>query len=89
MCSALRSQLRLTQGSDLVVWLQNVVQYSGTAEDRSLIRDTEFFFNGERKFKRHTKFEILLASYETVLRDKKVFQAITWQVHQCCSDEPA
>ncbi|KAK9835518.1 hypothetical protein WJX74_002180 [Apatococcus lobatus] len=58
----------------------NVVQYSGSAEDRKIIREHEFFFNGEKKFRKHTKFEVLLASYETVLRDKKEFQAITWEV---------
>lgn len=60
--------------------LQNVVQYSGTGEDRKIIREHEFFFSGEKKSSKRTKFEVLLASYETVLRDKKEFQAIDWEV---------
>ena len=69
--------------------LQNVVQYSGSGAERKMIQEHELFFNGEKTFKRNTKFEVLLASYETVLRDKKVFQGITWQVYcglPTCSD---
>lgn len=69
--------------------MQNVVQYSGTGEDRKIIRDHEFFFNGEKRFKKHTKFEVLLASYETVLRDEKELQAISWEVSACFSHADA
>ena len=57
-----------------------MTQYSGSGEDRKIIREHEFFFAGDRKTHKHTKFEVLLASYETVLRDRAHFQKITWQV---------
>lgn len=61
--------------------LQNVVLYNGNAKDREMIRDHEFKYksgNTNNRFgrsaARQSKFNVLLASYEMVRKDKKVFQ---------------
>lgn len=60
-----------------------MVLYSGTAKDREMIRDHEFKYKAgsgssqnryARQAAQRAKFNVLLASYETVRRDKKVFQ---------------
>lgn len=61
----------------LWMWLQNVVVYSGSSNDRKIIRDHEFGYpNGA---KGALRFNVLLTSYETVLRDKSVFTGIDWE----------
>ena len=58
-----------------VLCLQNVVLYSGSAKDREMIREHEFKYKtrvgGSQD---RTKFNVLLASYEMVRKDKRVFQ---------------
>ena len=68
-------------------WLQNVVLYNGSAADRELIRDHEFHYRATNWSKGkpahrasgQLKFNVLLASYELVRKDRKVFQDIAWE----------
>ncbi len=59
-----------------VVALQNCVVYAGGAADRAVIREHELYYEGGG---RTPKFNVLLASYETVLRDKALFKSISWE----------
>ena len=55
---------------------QNCVVYAGGAADRAVIREHELYHaDGSRT----PKFNVLLASYETVLRDKALFKSISWE----------
>lgn len=58
--------------------LQNVVQYTGSAADREIIRQFEFNLPSRQQKgrMRRYKFNVLLTSYETLLRDKRVFMVI-------------
>lgn len=47
--------------------LQNVVLYAGSGRDRDIIAEHEFWYSGARG---PTRFNVLLASYETVLSDR-------------------
>ena len=49
--------------------------YAGSGGDRAVIRELELYHAGSRT----PKFNVLLASYETVLRDKGMFKAIQWE----------
>jgi len=70
-----------------VAVLQNVVLYNGSAADREIIRDHEFWYKSSSRYKGKTtraaagrlKFDVLLASYEMVRKDRKVFQDIDWE----------
>ncbi|KAL0028186.1 hypothetical protein WJX79_000439 [Trebouxia sp. C0005] len=65
----------------------NVVLYNGSAADREIIRDHEFRYKSSSSYKGKTtraaagllKFDVLLASYEMVRKDRKVFQDIDWE----------
>ena len=67
--------------------MQNVVLYNGSAADRELIREHEFRYKPTNWTKGKSaprasgqlKFNVLLASYEMVRKDRKVFQGITWE----------
>ena len=67
--------------------MQNVVLYNGSATDRELIRDHEFRHKAANWSKGKAahrasgrlKFNVLLASYEMVRKDRKVFQDIEWE----------
>ncbi|BDA49984.1 Chromodomain-helicase-DNA-binding protein 6 [Coccomyxa sp. Obi] len=55
----------------------NVVQYTGSKADREIIRKHEFHFDTkDRSKKKRYKFDVLLTSYETVLKDSSVFLSI-------------
>lgn len=64
-----------------------MVLYSGSAVDRELIRDHEFHYKSPnwskgkpaRRSSGQLKFNVLLASYEMVRKDRKVFQDIHWE----------
>ncbi|KAL0045080.1 hypothetical protein WJX82_007731 [Trebouxia sp. C0006] len=65
----------------------NVVLYNGSAADREIIRVHEFRYKSSSSYKGKTtraaagrlKFNVLLASYEMVRKDRKVFQDIDWE----------
>ncbi|KAL3151223.1 hypothetical protein ABBQ38_013064 [Trebouxia sp. C0009 RCD-2024] len=65
----------------------NVVLYNGSAADRELIREHEFRYKptnwskgkSAQRASGQLKFNVLLASYEMVRKDRKVFQGITWE----------
>ena len=55
---------------------QNCVVYAGGAADRAVIREHELY---HAESGRTPKFNVLLASYETVLKDKALFRSIQWE----------
>ena len=74
--------------SQASVVLQNVVLYNGSAVDREMIRDHEFRYKASssttkgravRQATGQLKFNVLLASYEMLRKDRKVFQDIGWE----------
>ena len=62
--------------------MQNVVLYNGSAADREIIRDHEFRYKAAvgskgraaRPATDQYKFNVLLASYEMLRKDRRVFQ---------------
>ena len=66
-----------------LVWLrlQNVVVYAGGRVDQDIIRKHEFWFPNSkgRSSSGPYRFNVLLTSYETMLRDKSVFKSIKWE----------
>ncbi len=74
--------------------LQNVVQYTGSAADREIIRQLEFNLPSRQQKgrMRRYKFNVLLTSYETLLRDKRVFMVIwrttPWLASATCFEVP-
>ena len=64
-----------------------MVLYNGGAADRELIREHEFHYKATNWSKGkpacrasgQLKFNVLLASYEMVRKDRKVFQDIAWE----------
>lgn len=68
----------------------NVLVYHGNTEARQVIRDYEFYFcepyiaaADAHYLKQHSivKFDILLTTYETVIKDIKFLQQIHWKVN--------
>ncbi|CAK0786707.1 hypothetical protein CVIRNUC_009921 [Coccomyxa viridis] len=55
----------------------NVLEYTGSKHDRQIIRKHEFYYEGRSH--KTLKFDVLLTSYETVLRDSSVFVGIKWK----------
>lgn len=53
----------------------NVVCYLGNPNAREVIRQNEFFVDGTK----HLKFNVLLTTYEMVLKDKNFLQGIRWK----------
>ena len=66
--------------------MQNVVLYNGSAADREIIRDHEFRYKAilgskgraARPATDQYKFNVLLASYEMLRKDRRVFQVLTY-----------
>jgi chromodomain-helicase-DNA-binding protein 1 len=52
----------------------NVIVYIGNSESRQVIRDHEFYFPGTRKL----KFNVLLTTFELILKDKSILGDIKW-----------
>lgn len=59
--------------------LQNVVVYAGDQADRALIRRHEFWFSAATKVRQEYRFNVLLTSYEMLLKDKAVLKNIQWE----------
>ena len=60
-----------------------MVLYAGSFADRSVIRDTEFWYPGDKAQDGRvwgTRFNVLLASYETILKDKAELRKIKFEV---------
>jgi hypothetical protein len=70
---------------ELQVWTPklNIVQYHGSAEDRSEIRRLEFYYDHDAD--RTVKFHVLLTTYETCIQDVGVMGKFQWTV--CILDE--
>ena len=71
-----------------------MVQYTGSAADRDIIRQFEFNLPSRQQKgrMRRYKFNVLLTSYETLLRDKRVFMVIwptsLWLGSATCYEVP-
>ena len=55
------------------------VLYNGPEEARHIIRQTEFFYQEDKK-KTLLKFTVLLVSYETVMADTTYLKRINWEL---------
>ncbi|KAI9246306.1 SNF2 family N-terminal domain-containing protein [Helicostylum pulchrum] len=53
----------------------NVLCYLGNPQAREVIRENEFYVNGTN----HFKFNVLITTYEIVLKDKDFMQSIRWR----------
>lgn len=53
----------------------NVIYYLGNTKARQVLRDTEFYFNNKKK----PKFNVLLTTYEYVLKDHSYLNMLKWQ----------
>lgn len=58
-----------------------MVVYAGGQADQRIIREHEFYFPSARgrRASGPYRFNVLLTSYETMLRDKAVFKDIKWE----------
>ena len=57
-----------------------MVVYAGGVADQRIIRDHQFHFpNSKGRSRGPYRFNVLLTSYETMLRDKAVLKDIKWE----------
>ena len=61
--------------------VQNVIQYSGSKEERELIVRHEFLYAEGSGRARQMKFDVLLTSYEYVQKDPKTFRSALLRTH--------
>ncbi|KAL7751591.1 ATP-dependent DNA helicase Hrp3 [Sorochytrium milnesiophthora] len=66
--------------SEFAKWApeMNVIVYVGNREARSMIRDYEFHQINERSKKQHLKFNVLVTTFELILKDQAELGAIKW-----------
>ncbi|GAV52497.1 hypothetical protein ZYGR_0AG04880 [Zygosaccharomyces rouxii] len=57
----------------------NCICYMGNQKSRDAIREYEFYTNPQAKGKKNVKFNVLLTTYEYVLKDRYEFSTIKWQ----------
>ncbi|CAM6096803.1 unnamed protein product [Calypogeia fissa] len=56
----------------------NCVVYSGNSDDREIIRDCEFKYDNDKKSS-DVKFNVLLTSFEIMMKDQNKLIKISWQ----------
>jgi chromodomain-helicase-DNA-binding protein 7 len=58
----------------------NVVVYHGSADARELIYEKEWFFKDQRRSSKIYKFDVLITTFELVLKETSKLSAVPWQV---------
>ncbi len=60
--------------------MQYCVVFTGSAADRDVIKECEIRYPGDNRGKHGFKYDVLLTSYETILREKAFMRGLEFQV---------